>query len=186
VAQTQQAYAYTSDDPVNEIDPAGMAGGAPDALLCGKPGHDCSNKGGDIFSWIRHHWRGIAKVAIVATLLVGTTACVAFSGGMCGGLAFTVWGTEFTGGSIAITIAAGAGRAAADYALDKGKHTLIGYLESAGIGAGEDAAAMGIPQEYLFGAWGSGAHSAELGFFKTVADLPNYLTKALSRGLHAR
>ena len=43
---------------------------------------------------------------------------------------------------------------------------------------------MGIPQEYLFGTWGS--HSAELGFFKTVADLPNYLTKALSRGLHAR
>ena len=52
VEQTQQAYLYVGDDPVNGSDPSGMMGGAPDASLCGKPGHSCKGSAWSLLPFV--------------------------------------------------------------------------------------------------------------------------------------
>lgn len=127
----------------------------------------------------------LAKVAIFVAVLVGTSACVLASEGVCAGLVFHVVGLELSGGSIAIGLIAGAAKGAADYALDTGRHTLAGYLWKAGTSAIEDAAVSGLPEESLFGKWARGAHSTDLGYFDALKDLPRYLSSLAKSGLHS-
>jgi hypothetical protein len=86
VAETGQPYAYTGDDPLNATDPLGLAA-APNykpRAACGQSRNLNSkacktyrknNPLGSLAKVVKKHWRGIAKVAIVAAGVVGGVAC---------------------------------------------------------------------------------------------------------------
>jgi hypothetical protein len=81
LATTLEAYLYAGDDPVNEIDPAGLSRLESDGLCTSNNSATClkqierkQGSGPGIASWVGHHWRGIvtvvgvvAGVAAVAT-----------------------------------------------------------------------------------------------------------------------
>jgi RHS repeat-associated protein len=76
VEQTQQAYLYAGDDPVNRSDPNGMFNVG--FSKCGQylPGgpSQCPSSTFGGFSWIGHHWRGIVTtVGIVAGVAAAAT-----------------------------------------------------------------------------------------------------------------
>jgi uncharacterized protein RhaS with RHS repeats len=111
VQSTDQPYIYTNDDPLNLEDPLGLSGYA------GAPRCE-SNCGGDVFTDVANHWRGIAQVG---TIFVGgagealctlSVACAAF------------------GGDVAI----GAATSTSVYAESGGSHSVSGYAEAAVIG----------------------------------------------------
>jgi len=204
VDETGQPYAYTGDDPVNAVDPTGLCSSNGIFLVPGACDFTSRSwvaqtestlqgqKGGGGFSFtqgwnavvhvadnatteVTSHWRGLVKIGIIAVTVVGGAACVAATAGVCGAAAFSVGGVELSGGAIAVGVVAGAGEGAAEYALDCGNHTLSGYLTSAGLGALEDAAFAGAPEELIFGGLGEGAHAAQLGFLDALKGLPGYL-----------
>jgi hypothetical protein len=142
-------------------------------LLCPPHGHCPAPY--NFVSAVRHHWRGLVKIGVAAATVVGTSACVLASAGICGALAFGVAGVQLSGGAIAVGFAAGAAEGAADYALDPGRHSLRGYLRSAGTEGGLDSVFAGLPEEVLMGEWAQGAHSAQLGFREALRWLPHYL-----------
>ena len=104
---------------------------------------------------------------------------------MCADLPFELAGLKFAGSAIIIGLAAGAARGAVDYAFTTGDHTFGGYLKSAARGAGEDSVILALPEESMFGEWAEGEHSAQVGFWGTLKELPSYMTSVLKSGLHA-
>jgi hypothetical protein len=170
VAQTDQPYVFTNDDPLNSADPLGLSGGP---VVFGKPcTKDC---GGNPFEGIIKHWRGLAKIAVITVSIVGGAACVMATVGVCGAAAFSIGSVEISGGALAVGAASGAASGASDYGLDSGRHTLSGYFTSAGEGSLKDAVYFGIPEEVLFGGLGRGAHAVDLDFGGALRNLPGYL-----------
>jgi hypothetical protein len=170
VNETQQPYFYAGDDPVNGVDPMGLWGWN---LFS-----DASQLLNDATTEVTSHWRGLTKIAILAVVVVGTSACVLATAGICGAAAFTVGGFEVSGGAIAVGFAAGAGEGAIDYTISCEPHTLEGYFQSAAIGGAEDAVFAGIPEEVLFGNTGRGLHAAELNYLEALRYIPGYLSSA--------
>jgi hypothetical protein len=74
VQESHLAYVYTSDDPVNEVDPTGMMGGGPGEFCSGEPGGCHFGYESLVPSWVRHHWRGmVTVVGVVAGLAAAAT-----------------------------------------------------------------------------------------------------------------
>jgi hypothetical protein len=68
---TEEPYAYTGGDPVNEVDPLGLHGcGWTDPFGC------VANAAGDIASAVSHHWRGITTAAGIAAGLAAAATGV--------------------------------------------------------------------------------------------------------------
>jgi len=182
VAQTDQPYEFTNDDPLNTEDPLGLQGSAGIAaetkyreqVAAKCDGHPDANgcRGLDI-------GKDLLKAAIITTAIVGGAACVVATAGICGAAAFTVGGIELSGGAIAVGVTTGAAEGAADYALDSGKHSVSGYFTNAAEGAGIDALFVGAPEEAVFGGLGNGAHAAELTWSRALIYLPEYLRSAI-------
>jgi hypothetical protein len=170
---TGEAYAYAGDDPVNGSDPSGLCwsgfGAVCDAI------HEAAHVNDNLGTELSSHWRGLAKIAITAAVVVAGSACVAATAGVCGAVAFSLGGIELSGGAIAVGTALGAGTGAADYAIDGRRHTVGGYLSAAGFGAARDAVFFGLPEEAIFGGLGEGSHAAQNGFCQSLANLPGYL-----------
>jgi hypothetical protein len=178
VAQTDQPYVFTNDDPLNFEDPLGMEALKSVVLQEDAAAKRCKDnpkasgcQGLDI-------GKDLLKAAIITVVVVGGAACVAATAGVCGAAAFTVGGFELSGGAIAVGVATGAAEGAANYALDPGTHTATGFLKNAAVGAGIDAIFVGAPEEAVFGNLGSGAHAAELSWLDALKYLPKYLRSA--------
>jgi hypothetical protein len=124
---------------------------------------------------VSSHWRGLAKIGVTAVTVVIGSACVAAIAGACGALAFSLGAVELSGGAIAIGLTAGSIEGVVDYSLDAGGHHVTGYLSAAGLGAIMDAVTAGIPEEFIFGGQGQGAHSMEQNFGQSLQQLPAYL-----------
>jgi RHS repeat-associated protein len=178
VAQTDQPYVFTNDDPLNLEDPLGMEALKSVVLQEDAAAKRCKDnpkasgcQGLDI-------GKDLLKAAIITVVVVGGAACVAATAGVCGAAAFTVGGFELSGGAIAVGVATGAAEGAANYTLDPGTHTVTGFLKNAAVGAGIDAIFVGAPEEAVFGNLGSGAHAAELSWLDALKYLPKYLRSA--------
>ncbi len=178
---------FTNDDPLNATDPWGLCGRdgiigyypggcattAKASMAAGKyveshvptggfsvsaglrsVAHVAGNASTEVIS----HWRGITKVVIVATGIVGGITCTVATLGVCSTLA----------GSIAVTLIGGASEGVAEHALDGGNQTFEGYFASAGEGSLQEAS-FAIPEEFLFG--GEAQHAVPAGFFRTAWNL---------------
>jgi RHS repeat-associated protein len=68
VAQTQQAYLYAGDDPVDASDPTGLLAGAPDAQLCEQRG-DCGTSRNILSLVAKDIGTAVVSGVIFATLI---------------------------------------------------------------------------------------------------------------------
>jgi hypothetical protein len=168
VIETGQPFSYSNDDPVNATDPLGLGWGW-------NPISDITEVSHDAVTEVTSHWRGLAKIGLAAVVVVGGSACVLATAGICGAAAFPIGGVEVSGGAIALGFVAGTAEGAADYALDCGQHTLGGYLSGAAKGGLLDAVFAGIPEEAVFGDAGAGAHAYPLNYFEALQYIPKYL-----------
>jgi RHS repeat-associated protein len=100
VAETGQPYAYVGDDPVDGTDPLG--------LWSLNPLSDIAEVATNAATEVTSHWHGLAKIGIAAVVVVGGSACVLATAGICGAAAFGVGSVEISGGAVALGFAAGA------------------------------------------------------------------------------
>ena len=109
------------------VTPHQVSTGTYNPYMCGRFGLGCSGTrppspsggGGNPFSWLAKHWRGVAHVAIDVGGALGAGACVAFTDGICAAFLPQI----------------GAAIGAANYAVSGGPHTASGYAHAIGEGA---------------------------------------------------
>jgi RHS repeat-associated protein len=182
VADTQQAYLYVADNPVNENDPTGMfnVGAAnewksPD-VQCRS---ECGSGFGVIFSLVArvskdvvHAAKGvwanrqsIVNITGLAGGFVASVACTLATDGLC-----PVAIAELPVGEVAFSALFGATASAAAYSLSDSQKSLGGYVSAAKGGSGIGAI-LGLPSTITGLFFKTGQHVAPTKFLPALRDL---------------
>ncbi len=182
VADTQQAYLYVADNPVNENDPTGMfnVGAAnewksPD-VQCRS---ECGSGFGVIFSLVArvskdvvHAAKGvwanrqsIVNITGLAGGFVASVACTLATDGLC-----AVAIAELPVGEVAFSALFGATASAAAYSLSDSQKSLGGYVSAAKGGSGIGAI-LGLPSTITGLFFKTGQHVAPTKFLPALRDL---------------
>jgi hypothetical protein len=191
VEQTQQAYVYVGDDPLNGTDPSGTfnVGAAGEAespdFQCHGGSAACYGDGlGGLMSFVkgaaRRVVRGIefagSKVASTARWAnahsrqideIALTAVEAAALAACTAASEGICGAEFA--SFVIAAAAGATTSVARHAIAGGDQRVAAYAKEAGIGGLEGLAEEGLSDLTSLG-WEPGAHETTKSFLDLVRD----------------
>jgi RHS repeat-associated protein len=188
VEQTQQAYIYVGDDPVNGIDPEGTcSSGSQGYAQCGDPdivGYNvwriCEREnqagivghGRHLFSFIvriaRSAWANRVRI-LSGTLFVGGLAaavvCTIATDGLCAVAIADIPVGELTEG-----VVYGAVTNTAVYALSNARHSLGGYFTAAAKGADLGILSSAIPS--IIGIeFPAGEHAVPVKFFGVIKAL---------------
>jgi len=166
---------FTGDDPVNGVDPLGLWPSLSDL----NPVHDAealghtatrawNDTGGKVVSAVDQHWRGIVQGVITVAGVTAIITCTVATDGVCA-LAVEVAGADIPVGSLLTSAAIGASERAAEYAVSAECHTVSGYLQQAGIGAGlgltegvgDEVSPLGVAAK----------HAVPTGFWQTLTHL---------------